>query len=484
MNKAKLLELLSGAMKGAPSKSGERLGLSDIQALYTDLYDNIESNKVNQWIALNKDKLAMIPELASQTSIIDISENPKVVQKDFGFTESDDFYKMEGPKSWMNKSTTYLRKNAEKYGMSLNEYLKAVQSLAQQKEQERQWNENAKVAEFKDVPMVGDVTIPGYTRIMLPTSFNKAALGKEVTSRDTDWDMRANLIEAGLATAPYGGPIWAALAGNALRQGKGIYDETQDTFHPGEFAGSGAIGAFGVPVVFKTASDIMKRVPGTQGIKQWRRATKAVEDIGEVDPQKVLNDKVKELTSSTAKYRDVNTAKANAHKEALRELAEAVDPNIETGFAPYNPTPLETRLYGKGSKLWRNIKSGEIITQKEYDDAMRLLQEYGRGPEWIPGRQKQSNLYARGLKIKDMPQGDVLINAWAEPNISKVMRHGANAGAGLVGGRIGTELSTNDKKAIANKIINSTDWGRYITGLPNNLTEEEIYLATVYGDSK
>lgn len=484
MNKAKLLELLLGAMKDAPSKSGERLGLSDIQELYTDLYDNIESSKVNQWIALNKDKLAMIPELAGQTAIIDISENPKVVQKDFGFTESDDFYKMEGPKSWMNKSTTYLRKNAEKYGMSLNEYLKAVQTLAQQKEQERQWNENAKVAEFKDVPMVGDVTIPGYTRIMLPTSFNKAALGKEVTNKDIAFDIGTDLIEAGGATAPYGGPIWAALGGNALRQGKGMYDETQDTFHPGEFAGSGVIGALGVPVVFKTAADVMKRVPGTQGLKQWRRATNALEDIGAVDPQQVLKNKVKELETSTKKYRNVNTAKANSQQEALRELAEAIDPNIETSFAPYNPSLLETRLYGKGSKLWRNIKTGEIITQKEYNDALKFLSEYERGPEWIPGRQKQSNLYARGLKIKDMPQGDVLINAWAEPGISKVMRREANIGAGLAGGRLGTDLSTTDKKALANKIINSADWGRYITGLPNNLTEEEIYLATVYGDSK
>ena len=81
-----------------------------------------------------------------------------------------------------------------------------------------------------------------------------------------------------------------------------------------------------------------------------------------------------------------------------------------------------------------------------------------------------------------MPYGDILVNAWSEPKISRMLREGGRVAGGAVGGRAGVSTSDNDKKLIANKIINSADWGRYITGLPHNLTDEEIYIATMYGD--
>lgn len=482
MNKQKLLELLGKAYDNAASKTGEALGQVEINDLYNELATGIDPTKVNQWIALNKDKLSMIPELAGEAAIIDISESPKVVQKDYGFTESDDFYKMEGPKSWMNKSTTYLRKNAEKYGMSLQDYLSAVAELSAAKERDRQWDENAKALEIKDVPLVGDISVPSLTSIMLPTSFNKARMGKEVTKGDIAYDVGTDLIEGGLATAPYGGPVYAALTGNAARQGKQLYDETQDKFHTGELAAAGAMGGLFNPIVFKTAGDVLKRVPGTQGIKQWNKAAKAIEDIGEVDPNVVLQNKVKELKTKTARYDAVKANEAAKAEDVAKQLFNELLPDEVPKYAPYNPTAVETKIYGKGSKLWRNVKTGEILTDKEYKAAVKFLQEAERGPDWAPGKNLPSNVYKRAVGIKSMPQGDILVNAWSEPRISKVLRRASTISGGAEMGNLGISMDEADKKALAKKIINSAEWGKYITGLPHNLSEEEIYLGTVYGE--
>jgi len=496
MDKKKLLELLGDAYDNASNVTGETLGQPEIETLYNEL-DSLDATKVNQWMTRNKDKLAMIPELAGNASFIDVTENPKVVSKDYGFEEGPDFYKMEGPKSWMNKSPTQLRLNAEKYGLELGDYLNKVAELSTKKEQERQWKDNANVAEFKDVPVIGDVEIPGITRVTLPTSFNKASMGKEVKignkykpwtwGSDVYFDIGTDILEGGLAATPARGkakffvnPIVAALTGNAARQGKQIYDETQDEFHPGEFAGSGVMGAFSTPALFKGAADIMKRVPGTQGIKQWTRASKALEDIGEVDPNTVLSNKVDELSKATQKYRDVGKLERQKVDDALAQIAQ--ETGVINDYVPFNPTPAEIRLYGKGPKLWRNVKNREILSDQEYKDAMNFLTEAERGPNFIPGKPSQSNLYRRATEINKMPMGDILVNAWSEPTLAKVLRQGGRTAGGVVGGRTGISISDNDKKEMANRIINSTEWAKYVTGLPSNLTDEEIYLATMYGD--
>ena len=488
MDKKKLLELLGEAYDNASDITGEALGQPEIDSLYNEL-DSLDATKVNQWMARNKDKLSMIPELAGNASFIDVTENPKVLAKDYGFEEGPDFYKMEGPKSWMNKSPTQLRLNADKYGLELGEYLNKVAELSTKKEQEKQWKDNASVVQYKDVPYIGDVSIPGLTSTMLPTSFNKASMGKEVKPSDIAYDVAVDELEAGLAATPFKGkarvavnPIVAALTGNAARQGKQIYDETQDEFHPLELGGAGAMGAFGTPMLFKGAADVMKRVPGTQGIKQWRRASKALEDIGEVDPNTVLSNKVDELSKATQKYRAVNKLEQQAQADAANQIAQEM--GLISDYVPFNPTAAETKLYGKGSKLWRNVKNGEILSDKEYKDAIKFLQEANKGPNFIPGKQKQSNLYARAQRIKEMPNGDILVNAWSEPKLSQILRQSGKTGSGVVGGRAGISISDNDKKEIANRIINSTEWAKYVTGQPNNLTDEEIYLATMYGEGK
>lgn len=486
MDKQKLRKLLYEAYKNAATNGGANLDRATLQKLSVELED-LDATKVNQWLANRKDLLSRVPEIAGLPAFIDVTENPKVLAKDYGFEEGPDFYKMEGPKSWMNKSPTQLRLNAEKYGLDIGEYLNKVAELSTKKEQERQWKDNANVAEFKDVPLIGDVEIPGITRVTLPTSFNKASMGKEVNNRDLAFDLGTDVLEAGLAATPARGkakffvnPIAAALAGNAARQGKQIYDETQDEFHPGEFAGAGAMGAFGTPMLFKGAADIMKRVPGTQGIKQWTRASKALEDIGEVDPNTVLSNKVDELSKATQKYRAVSKLEQQKAEDAIAQIAK--ETGVINDYVPFNPTPMETRLYGKGHKLWRNVKNGEILTEQEYNDAMKFLKEANRGPDFIPGKQSQANLYRRASEINKMPMGDVLVNAWSEPTLAKVLRQAGKTGSGVVGGRVGISISDNDKKEMANRIINSTEWAKYVTGLPSNLTDEEIYLATMYGD--
>lgn len=487
MDKKKLFKLLYDAAKSAGDKEGANLSKSQIQSLYRELDQEIDPSNVNQWMARRKELLSRIPEIAGSAAFIDITENPKVVAKDYGFEESPDFYKMDGPKSWMNKSPTQLKLNAKKYGLDFGDYLNKVAELATKKENERQWKDNASVVSIKDVPYVGDVNIPGLTSTMLPTSFNKASMGKEVTNKDIAFDVALDELEAGMAVSPFKGkaryavnPIVAALTGNAARQGKQLYDETQDKFSPLSLGGAGAMGAFGTPMVFKGVGDLLKSVPGTRGIKPYTRFVKSVEDIGEVSPQKVLEDKVNELNKATQRYSAVTKLEQQKANDAMAQLAQ--ETGLINDYVPFNPTPVEGRLYGTGSKLWRNVKNGEILTDQEYKDAIKFLTEANRGPNFIPGKQTQANLYNRASEISKMPMGDILVNAWSEPRIAQMLRQGGRTAGGVVGGRAGISISESDKKDMANKIINSTEWAKYVTGQPHNLTEDEIYIATMYGD--
>ena len=501
--KDKYLDILYDAGKAASTKTGNALSKDAVFDLYDEL-NKVDASKVPQWLAANKDKLSMIPEVAGIPEFISITENPKVVEKDYGFTESEDFYKMEGPKSWMNKSIAYLQNNAKKYGLSLNEYLDKVRELSTSKEQERQWQDNAKVASV-NVPGIGEVNIPGLTAAVLPTSFNKAAMGQEVTGGDIAYDIIADELEGVAATTPVKyitGPVQAALLGNAARQGKGLYDKTQESFSPGEMGFAAGIGALGVPVTTKAAGDLIKKGAGFVKSKPIERFAKSVEDIGNPSPNEILNNRVSELQGQIKKYedlKDVNTAKREINQARLakalaadEELAN--DPAIQKAlndvvnpilkhYESYNPSAVEARLYGKGTKLWRNVQTGEILTDKQYKDAVNFMKEYNRGPDYQPTpKNVLENQYKRAVNIKNMPEGDILVNAWAEPKTMRMLRNAGKDVSALAGGRYGSITSEADKKEMAKNIINSTEWAKYVTGLPNNLTEEQIYIATVYGE--
>lgn len=503
--KDKYLDILYDAGKAASTKTGNALSKDAVFDLYDEL-SKVDASKVPQWLALNKDKLSMIPEVASIPEFISVTENPKVVEKDYGFIESDDFYKMEGPKSWMNKSIAYLQNNAKKYGLELNEYLDKVRELSTSKEQERQWEENAKVASV-NVPGIGNVNIPGLTAAVLPTSFNKAAMGQDVTKGDIAYDIVTDELEAATATSPFKftGPVQAALLGNAARQGKGLYDKTQESFSPGEMGFAAGIGALGVPVTTKAAGDLIKKGAGFVKSKPIERFAKSVEDIGNPSPNEILNNRVSELQGQIKKYEQlkdvkeakdaINTAKL-AKATGERSMADA-DPilastgeelkkageNVLKSYESYNPTAVESRLYGKGSKLWRNVQTGEILTDKQYKDAVNFMKEYKRGPDYEPTPKNViENQYKRAVNIKNMPEGDILVNAWAEPKTMRMLRNAGKDASALAGGRYGSITSEADKKEMAKNIINSTEWAKYVTGLPNNLTEEQIYIATVYGE--
>ena len=165
--------------------------------------------------------------------------------------------------------------------------------------------------------------------------------------------------------------------------------------------------------------------------------------------------------------------------EALKNASE----NILKSYEAYNPVAVESRLYGKGTKLWRNVQTGEILTDQQYKDALKFLDEYEKGPDYKPTpKNTVENQYKRAVNIKNMPDGDILVNAWAEPKTMRMLRTAGKDASALAGGRYGTITSEADKKEIAKNIINSTEWAKYVTGLPNNLTEEQIYIATVYGE--
>lgn len=506
--KDKYLDLLEQAYDNAGSKGGINLSMDEIDSLFTDL-NNTDASKVPQWLATNKDKLSMIPEIAGVPEFISVTENPKVVEKDYGFTESDDFYKMEGPKSWMNKSIAYLQNNADKYGLSLGEYLDKVRELSTSKEQERQWEENAKVASV-NVPGIGDVNIPGLTAAVLPTSFNKAAMGQEVTEGDIAYDIVTDELEAATAALPstgyawtrFTGPVQAALLGNAARQGKGLYDNTQESFSPGEMGFAAGIGALGVPVTTKAAGDLIKKGAGFVKSKPIERFANRIEDIGNPSPNEILANRVSEMKGQIKKYedlKDVNTAKREINQAKLAKalaadeelandpaiqqaLKDVVEPVLKH-YESYNPTAIESKLYGKGTKLWRNVQTGEILTDKQYKDALKFMDEYKKGPDYEPTPKNViENQYKRAVNIKNMPEGDILVNAWAEPKTMRMLRNAGKDVSALAGGRYGSITSEADKKEMAKNIINSTEWAKYVTGLPNNLTEEQIYIATVYGE--
>lgn len=532
--KDKYLDLLEQAYGAAGSKTGVNLSTDEIDSLFTDL-TNTDASKVPQWLAANKDKLSMIPEIAGVPEFISITENPKVVEKDYGFTESDDFYKMEGPKSWMNKSIAYLQNNADKYGLSLSEYLDKVRELSTSKEQERQWEENAKVASV-NVPGIGDVNIPGLTAAVLPTSFNKAAMGQEVTKGDIGFDLGLDAVDAANLISPVkynpartGGnrilnvllnergltptkaarvitssPVAAATT-NAARQGKGLYDDTQESFSPGEIVFAGGIGALGVPVTTKAAGDLIKKGAGFVKSKPIERFANRIEDIGNPSPKEILSNRVARMDDQIKKYEALQDVKEAKDAIATAKLAKATgertmadaDPtlastgealkkageNILKSYESYNPTAIESRLYGKGNKLWRNVQTGEILTDKQYKDAIKFMDEYKKGPDYEPKPKNViENQYKRAVDIKNMPEGDILVNAWAEPPWLQRVRDAGKSVSAMAGGRYGSITSEADKKEMAKNIINSTEWAKYVTGLPNNLTEEQIYIATVYGE--
>lgn len=508
--KDKYLDLLEQAYDAAGSKTGVNLSTDEIDSLFTDL-TNTDASKVPQWLALNKDKLSMIPEVASIPEFISITENPKVVEKDYGFNESEDFYKMDGPKSWMNKSIAYLQNNANKYGLSLGEYLDKVRELSTSKEQERQWEENATVKKFENVPGIGELNIPGLTAAVLPTSFNKAAMGQEVTGGDIAYDIVTDELEAAAATTPgkgapkifkylTGRPVQSAVAGNVARQAKGLYDDTQDEFSTLQAGAAGLTGALGTPLTTKAAGDLIKKAAGVaSGLKPISKYANLVEDIGNEAPSEILDARIEQLNKQVTRRKALDRVKFDKSRQnvgkLLKEIGEQhsdldegqrmmnIADNILKDYKALEPTKVEGRIYGTGSKLWRNVKTGEILTDAELENARNLLKEYNRGPDYQPTPKNViENQYERAVRIKNMPEGDLLVNAWAEPKIMRILRNAGKDVSALAGGRVGMNISEADKKEMAKNIINSTEWAKYVTGLPNNLTEEQIYIATVYGE--
>lgn len=508
--KDKYLDILYDAGKAASTKTGNTLSKDAVFDLYDEL-NKVDASKVPQWLAANKDKLSMIPEIAGVPEFISITENPKVVEKDYGFTESDDFYKMDGPKSWMNKSIAYLQNNANKYGLSLGEYLDKVRELSTSKEQERQWEENATVKKFENVPGIGELNIPGLTAAVLPTSFNKAAMGQEVTGGDIAYDIATDELEAAAATTPgkgapkifkylTGRPAQSAVAGNVARQAKGLYDDTQDEFSKSQAVAAGITGALGTPLVTKAAGDVMKKAAGVaSGLKPISKYANIVEDIGNEAPSEILDARIEQLNKQVARRKALDRVKFDKSRQTVGKLLKAVGEqssrldegqrmieiadNILKDYKAYEPTKVEGRIYGTGSKLWRNVKTGEILTDAELENAMNLINEYSLGPDYKPTPQNViENQYERAVRIKNMPEGDLLVNAWAEPKIMRILRNAGKDISALAGGRVGMNISEADKKEMAKNIINSTEWAKYVTGLPNNLTEEQIYIATVYGE--
>lgn len=464
--KDKYLDLLEQAYDAAGSKGGINLSTHEIDELFTDL-SNTDPTKLNQWLVLNKDKLENIPEIAAQPAFISVTEDPKVVEKDYGFTEADDFYKMEGPKSWMNKSYAYLKNNADKYGLSVGDYLNKVSELSTKKEQEQQWKDNASIAKF-NVPVLGEVEIPGLTRLMLPTSFNKAAMGKEVNKGDIAFDIGTDVVEGGMAVTPYkwiSGPVQAALLGNTARQVKGLYDNTQQEFSEFDLAGAGAMGAFTRGLSSKAVGDALKRIPVLKESKKVTNLANRIEDLGNTDPQLALRETVDEMS----RQERLGRALDNLRKE--REIPQ--DKSLRVSPNQNSPT-YDLITNNNKDNIFKQALEGRLPTEEAGKQAHYWMNEYRKGQ--VP----QS--LARAQKLSDMPKGDVLLKAWTEPKVMSVLRSGIDIGGSITGGRYGTNITEDDKKAIAKDIINSTEWGKYITGLPHNLSEEEIYLGTVYGE--
>lgn len=523
--KKEYLDILEKAWDNAADKEGVNLNKEQINELYKDL-DTLDATKVREWLALNKESLSRIPEVASLPAFVDVTENPKVVEKDYGFTESDDFYKMDGPKSWMNKSYAYLKNNADKYGLTVSEYLDKVRELSTKKEQERQWDDNYTAFKADNVPAFGEIRIPGLTSLMLPNSFNKASMGKDVDNSDIAFDLGLDAVDAATMLSPLkynpartGGsrvlnvllndrglpvnkatriitssPV-AATTTNVGRQAKGIYDDTQDEFSLGQAALAGTVGSLGLPMVTHGAGDAIKSIAGTASkTGPIRKFANAIEGLGEQSPSEILSNKVAEDAIKMERYKalqEANKATTQALKgEILKEVGKSTGNKqlMELGGQLYdNFGPIAKNadeIYGKGSKLWRNVRDGEIYTQEEFDRAAEFMNEYNKGPDYPPTPRNQArNKFERAVRVKnEVPNGELLVNAWAEPKTYNLLRNKVKTGATALGGRYGTYISEDDKKEMAKNIVNSTEWAKYVTGLPNNLTEEQIYLATVYGE--
>lgn len=523
--KKEYLDILEKAWDNAADKEGVNLNKEQINELYKDL-DTLDGTKVREWLALNKESLSRIPEVASLPAFLDVTENPKVVEKDYGFTESEDFYKMDGTKSWMNKSYAYLKNNADKYGLTVSEYLDKVRELSTKKEQERQWDDNYTAFKADNVPAFGEIRIPGLTSLMLPNSFNKASMGKEVDNSDIAFDLGLDAVDAATMLSPLkynpartGGsrvlnvllsdrglpvnkatriitssPV-AATTTNVGRQAKGIYDDTQDKFSLGQAALAGTVGSLGLPMVTHGAGDAIKSIAGTASkTGPIRKFANAIEGLGEQSPSEILSNKVAEDAIKMERYKalqEANKASTQALKgEILKEVAKStgdkqlakVGDELFQNFEPIAKNADE--IYGKGSKLWRNVRDGEIYTQEEFDRAAEFMNEYNKGPDYPPTPKNQArNRFERAVRVKnEVPNGELLVNAWAEPKTYNLLRNKVKTGATALGGRYGTYISEDDKKEMAKNIVNSTEWAKYVTGLPNNLTEEQIYLATVYGE--
>lgn len=480
--KEKYLEIL----EEAAYDPNQYLSKKTIDDLMNDL-DSLDATKVPQWLVLNKRALEMIPEIASKPEFVSVTENPKVVEKDYGFTESDDFYKMDGPKSWMNKSNAYLLNNAKKYGLELGDYLSKVQELSTKKERERQWKDNANVAEFKSVPVIGDVSIPGVTRLMLPTSFNKASMGKDVTGGDVAFDIGTDLVEGAMATSPvkFVNPVTAALAGNAARQAKGLYDDTQDEFSLVDLGGAGTVGLLGLPAATKTVGEVVKKGAGAVGkTKNLSRVANKIESIGETSPMVLAEERAAELRDAIAR-----TEAAKKSDEMLAKRTQSqVQAAIKDEAIPQVPTNEEIlaakeSAYGTGSDFWDNVRRHKILTDDELATGKNFVKEFDRGPDYVPlPREGQTSLMRRARDIQNLPEGDLLINAWAEPRVMRALRWTGNTGSSIAGGRVGSDITEADKKEMAKEIVNSTEWAKYVTGQPNNLTDYQIYIATVYGE--
>ncbi len=357
--KEKIQNALQAIVRGRKPFSKDKL-LAD--QLYSDIKKNVDEDHIRQYLLNHRDEFEQLQEIASMPAFIDITTNPRVLEKDHGFEEKDSFYSQDpsNPKSWMNRSIPQLRANAEKYGMSLSEYLNNVRELSENKERDRQWQENATVAE-KNLPVLGQTRIPGLARALLPISFEKAAAGRDVGSGDIAADLGLNLAEYGLLRGHRGtvGTILAAPARNFLTQSALIEEGIQPGYDPLAISMAATLGLFGARNALKGAGDFLKGIPGAKGIKPVRKFANLIEDVG--DPEKV---------------------------QKMGRVGRLLSKGVE---------PLQVTM-------------------------------------------------------------------------------------GAVGGRAGINQREEDLRELGNQIINSEDWSNYVRGLPHNLTQRDIWIATQYAD--
>lgn len=357
--KEKIQNALQSIARGRKPLSKDKL-LAD--QLYSDIKKNVDEDHIRQYLLNHKDEFEQLQEIASMPVFIDVTTNPRVLEKDHGFEEKDSFYSQDpsNPKSWLNRSVPQLRANAEKYGMSLSEYLNNVRDLSENKERERQWKEGGTIAE-KNLPVLGQTRIPRLARALLPISFEKAAAGRDVDYGDIAADMGLNLAEYGLLRGGRGmvGAILGAPARNFVTQSTLIDQGIQPSYDPLDLGASAALGIFGGRKILKGTGDLLKGLPGAKGMKQVRKAANTIEDLGEAE------------------------------------------------------------------KVQKMGRLGRILSK-------------GREPLDVTAR--------------------------------------------VVGGRWGIGPGNEDLRELGNQIINSEDWSNYVRGLPHNLTQRDIWIATQYAD--